>query len=111
MEFDVQAVVKFLPRLLEGAQVTIEVSLLAIVLGLVVGVILAVAMQTRVFVLRAMARTHISFARGTPLLIQILIVFFVLPAHWPRHSQVLGRRHRAQLEQRRLCRRDDPRAG
>ena len=80
MEFDIDAVVKALPRLLEGAQVTLEVSLLAILLGIVVGVILVIAMQTGGRVVHAIARAHISFARGTPLLIQILIVFFVLPA-------------------------------
>jgi len=80
MKFDVGAVVKALPRLLEGALVTLEVSLLAILLGIVVGVVLVIAMQTEMRVVHAIARAHISFARGTPLLIQILIVFFVLPA-------------------------------
>ncbi len=80
MEFDVGAVEKALPRLLEGALVTIEVSLLAILLGIVVGVILVIAMQTGWRVAHAIARAHISFARGTPLLIQILIVYVVLPA-------------------------------
>lgn len=80
MEFDVGAIAKALPRLLEGALVTVEVSFLAILLGIVVGVILVVAMQVRARAVRILARAHISFARGTPLLIQILIVFFVLPA-------------------------------
>ena len=80
MEFDVGAVVKALPRLLEGAQVTLEVSLLAMLLGIMVGVVLVIAMQPGRRVVHAIARAHISFARGTPLLIQILIVFFVLPA-------------------------------
>jgi polar amino acid transport system permease protein len=68
------------PWLLQGALVTLEVSLLAIALGLPVGVGLAVAMQSRLRLLRAFVRAYISFARGTPLFIQIMLVFFVLPS-------------------------------
>ncbi len=68
------------PWLLQGAVTTLETSLLAITLGLPVGVVLAVAQRARLRALRAFVRVYISFARGTPLFIQIMLVFFVLPS-------------------------------
>jgi polar amino acid transport system permease protein len=65
------------PWLMRGAAVTLETSLLAIVLGMPAGIGLAMAVRSR---LRPIARVYISFARGTPLFIQIMLVFFVLPS-------------------------------
>jgi polar amino acid transport system permease protein len=69
-----------LPFLLQGALVTLEASLLAVVLGLGVGLVLTVIRQSRVRVLHHIVSLYISLMRGTPLFIQILLVFFVLPA-------------------------------
>jgi His/Glu/Gln/Arg/opine family amino acid ABC transporter permease subunit len=68
------------PWLLHGAVMTLETSLLAIAFGLPVGIGLAVAMRSNWRMLRAFVRVYISFARGTPLFIQIMLVFFVLPS-------------------------------
>jgi polar amino acid transport system permease protein len=68
------------PWLLHGAVMTLETSLLAIALGLPVGIALAVAQRARLRMLRGFVSVYISFARGTPLFIQIMLVFFVLPS-------------------------------
>ena len=68
------------PWLLQGAVMTLETSLLAIALGLPVGIALAVAQRARLRMLRGFVSVYISFARGTPLFIQIMLVFFVLPS-------------------------------
>jgi His/Glu/Gln/Arg/opine family amino acid ABC transporter permease subunit len=77
--FDPNAVLKALPWLIEGAKLTLQASLLAIVLGVGVGIVLTLASQVESRILRGLVRLYISFARGTPLFIQILLVFFVLP--------------------------------
>jgi His/Glu/Gln/Arg/opine family amino acid ABC transporter permease subunit len=69
-----------LPSLLEGALVTLEVSSLAVLLGLIVGVIVTLARQSRLKVVRAFVSVYISLMRGTPLFIQILTVYYALPA-------------------------------
>jgi polar amino acid transport system permease protein len=79
MGFDHTVIVAALPSLLEGAGVTLALSLIGIGLGVVVGVVLAVMMQARARALRSAGRLYISFARGTPLFVQILIVFYWLP--------------------------------
>ncbi|MBV8915115.1 MAG: amino acid ABC transporter permease [Acetobacteraceae bacterium] len=74
-----QLLVSAFPALLEGAQTTIAASLMAIVLGLGLGITLALVRQSRRPALRRVVSVYVSFARGTPLFIQILVVFFVLP--------------------------------
>ncbi len=69
-----------LPYLLQGALVTLEVSSLAVLLGLVVGIIITLARGSRFKVLRGLVLVYISLVRGTPLFIQILIVYYALPA-------------------------------
>jgi His/Glu/Gln/Arg/opine family amino acid ABC transporter permease subunit len=66
--------------LLGGAVTTLEVSFLATLLGVFVGVAVAIAFQTNSRIVRFLVRCYVSFARGTPLFIQILIVYFLLPA-------------------------------
>jgi polar amino acid transport system permease protein len=80
MPASAQVMVKAAPWLLQGAVMTVETSLLAIVLGLLVGIALAVAQRARFRGLRALVRIYISVARGTPLFIQVLLVFYVLPS-------------------------------
>lgn len=68
-----------LPFLLQGALVTLEASSLAVLLGLAVGILVTLARSSRIKALRALVLTYISFVRGTPLFIQILIVYYALP--------------------------------
>jgi len=68
-----------LPFLLSGALVTVEVSLLAVLLGLAVGILVTLARRSNLKAVRAMVLTYISLVRGTPLFIQILIVYYALP--------------------------------
>jgi polar amino acid transport system permease protein len=65
--------------LIGGAVVTIEASFLATLLGAFVGVVAAVMFHSGSALLRFIVRCYVSFARGTPLFIQILIVYFLLP--------------------------------
>ena len=70
---------KFLPPLLKGALVTIEVSLLAFALALILGLLLGVARLSRFWPLRWLAAAYIQFIRGTPLLLQLFVIYYVLP--------------------------------
>ena len=70
MKFDAQVILSQLPWLLKGAELTLSVSLLGIVFGVVVGIALALALQTTFLPLVYFVRVYISFARGTPLFIQ-----------------------------------------
>lgn len=80
MAFDPNVVISALPWLLQGAQLTLSSSLLAIIIGVMVGVALTLGLHTGIRPLQALVRVYISFARGTPLFIQILVVFYILPS-------------------------------
>jgi His/Glu/Gln/Arg/opine family amino acid ABC transporter permease subunit len=80
MGFSWHVVVTSFPYLLWGARLTLSASLLAILLGVFVGVALALGRQTGWRPLTTAIRLYISFVRGTPLFVQILVVFYILPA-------------------------------
>ncbi len=64
----------------KGTVVTLELTVLAGLLGVGLGVLAAVAKMSRFPLLRYPAVFYIWVFRGTPLLVQILFVYFALPA-------------------------------
>ena len=68
-----------LPALLRGAVATVAVSLAAIALGFAAGAVLAAAATSGLRGLRALATLYISFFRGVPLLVQLLLAYYALP--------------------------------
>lgn len=79
MEFDLSLVTDSLPLLLQGALVTLEITALAVGLGLVFGLVAALAQLSKLAPLRLIAKIYVDFIRGTPLLVQIFIIYFALP--------------------------------
>ncbi|MDN7226586.1 amino acid ABC transporter permease [Planococcus liqunii] len=66
--------------LLEGlVQYTIPLTLIAFVLGLILAVLTALARISTVKILQWIARVYVSIIRGTPLLVQLFILFYGLP--------------------------------
>lgn len=69
---------EYWPALLAGLQMTVKVSLLSIVFGTLMGIAGALAKTSRFRALRALAFTYVEWIRNTPLLIQILFIYFGL---------------------------------
>ncbi|WP_088343348.1 MULTISPECIES: amino acid ABC transporter permease [Rhodomicrobium] len=67
-----------LPDMLWGALVTLEVAVLSMLLGVVFAVLLALASQSRIWILRAFATSWVELARNTPALFQIYMAYFGL---------------------------------
>ena len=70
---------KYLPLLLRGAITTVELSLVAMALAVVAGLILVLMQLYGVAPLRWLARGYIEVIRGTPLLIQLFMIYYGLP--------------------------------
>ena len=68
-----------IPRLIDGMGITIKLTLISGSLGFIMGMILAIMRVSRSKILNAFASLYIGFFRGTPLLLQILFVYFALP--------------------------------
>lgn len=79
MEKSLETIFEALPILLQGAVVTLQLTAIATVLGLVGGTLLALARLSRSWFLRLLSRCYVDFFRGTPLLVQLYIIYFGLP--------------------------------
>ena len=88
MTWDWSYAASLLPDLLKGLLVTVQVTLLASVLALVLGAGMAVVWRTRVRILSPALLGFARVIRGTPLLVQLYIIFFLLPEILPALSPV-----------------------
>lgn len=68
------------PKLLAGARMTLLLTLLTLLFGTPAGLAVALCRISRLKPLRWAAITYIEIVRGTPLLMQIYVIYFVLPA-------------------------------
>lgn len=66
--------------MVEGAiKYTIPLTLITFVLGLILAVLTALARLSSIKILQIIARVYVSIIRGTPLLVQLFIIFYGLP--------------------------------
>jgi len=75
--------VAFIPHfyfIIQGVVVTLKYSIASVCLGMALGTILAICKILDVTALRIFAHGYTSIFRGTPLLIQLTIVYFGLPS-------------------------------
>lgn len=77
---DFQIVQEALPLLIAGAGITIEISALSVGLGMFFGVVISLIRLSGIRPLRILGNVYVDFIRGTPLLVQIFLVYFALPA-------------------------------
>ena len=69
----------YLPLLLRGAVITIEISVLGMALAVVAGLALVLTRLYAVAPLRWLAQVYVEVIRGTPLLIQLFFIYYGLP--------------------------------
>jgi len=67
----------------EGTRVTMALTIISALAGVLIGLLAALGKTSKVPPLRWIASTYIWIIRGTPLLVQILFVYFALPALVP----------------------------
>jgi His/Glu/Gln/Arg/opine family amino acid ABC transporter permease subunit len=75
-----ELLVQSLPLLLKGALLTLELTLITLVLGVPLGLGIALVRLGKVAPLRSLAIAYVEAVRGTPLLMQIYVIYFVFPA-------------------------------
>ena len=71
--------VKYKMLLIGGVKITVIISVLTILFGLIFGTLMAFMKMSKVRLLRWFANAYVEFIRGTPVLVQISIVFYGLP--------------------------------
>src|SRR6202021_3310719 len=77
--FDWGAIGYAAPYMFKGPVVPLEISLCAVALATLVGVVMGLISVSDLKVLKALVRVYVYFIRGTPALVQIFLVYFALP--------------------------------
>ncbi|WP_134141458.1 amino acid ABC transporter permease [Paraburkholderia sp. BL6665CI2N2] len=72
--------VESLPVLAQGAVLTVKFAVLSMIFGLIAGAVLALMGVSHNRVLNWIARIYVSVMRGTPLLVQIFVIYYGLPS-------------------------------
>ncbi|MFS0778194.1 amino acid ABC transporter permease [Neobacillus sp. 3P2-tot-E-2] len=78
--FDIMLIFKFIPTLIHYLGVTLEILAASIILGLVLGIAAAIPRLFKIPLLNQLVIIYVSFIRGTPILIQLFLVFYGVPA-------------------------------
>ncbi len=92
MDLVIDTAVKYNDIFMSGVKVTIVISILSCIFGLLLGIILAFMKISGIKILQAIATVYVEVIRGTPILVQISLVFFGLPflgIHFPSF-QIMG---------------------
>jgi len=79
MNFDFDLIINSIPLLLLGAGVTLQITLLSVGFGLLIGMFMGIARLSKIWVVKMVATVYVDFIRGTPLLVQIFLMYFALP--------------------------------
>jgi polar amino acid transport system permease protein len=76
--FDFAVLVDYWPRLAEGALLTLELTLIATVVGLAAGILVAIGRRSPRPALASVCGTYVEIVRNTPFLIQLFFIYFGL---------------------------------
>lgn len=76
-DFNWSQVYEYKQKFIDGFIMTIVISFFALILSFIIGLFFAYAQNSKLIILRFFARFYIEIIRGTPLLVQILIFFYV----------------------------------
>ncbi|XMB65878.1 amino acid ABC transporter permease [Mycoplasmatota bacterium zrk1] len=75
--FDFESVYVWIPYLIKGLSITLVIAFTSALFGIVLGVILVI--MTRSKFLRFISSTYIDIFRGTPVILQLSIIYFAVP--------------------------------
>ena len=72
----VDIIVSALPILLKGLQVTLYIFLIAIILGFLIGLVIALLRLAPLKILNWIAKAYVDAIRGTPFIVQLFFIYF-----------------------------------
>lgn len=88
--FDVELVFTSIPELLQQLPITLELAGLGMVMGLLLGLVMAVIKMKNIKVLTQLTNFIISMVRGTPVIVQLYMAFFGIPMLFKYLNQRFG---------------------
>lgn len=79
MNFEWSVILNSMPELLQGAKLTIYITVVGLVGGILVGILFGIMRAYGNALIRAIATTYIGLVRGTPIVVQVMFIYFALP--------------------------------
>lgn len=90
VKLDFLSIFEYKTRIIQGFVMTIQVSLCALLLSLVIGIVAALGVKSKIGVIRALFHIYIQFIRGTPLIMQIYLFFYIIGTAWGISSRFVA---------------------
>lgn len=82
VELDFQFVVEYRQRIWKGFLLTMCLSAASLLVSLAIGVFSAIGQESHFLPLRYLCRIYVTFIRGTPLIVQIYLFFYIVGTAW-----------------------------
>jgi polar amino acid transport system permease protein len=86
VNFDLNSINVILPLLLQGLKVTVIASTGAVIVAIALGLLIAIVRRSAGRALRLAIDSVVTVVRSTPLLVQLYLLFYVLPLYGPAMS-------------------------
>lgn len=82
VSFDFSFIVEFRSRIWQGFLMTVLLSLLGFVFSFIIGVVAALFQNGKILFLKYISSIYINFIRGTPLIMQIYLFYYIIGTAW-----------------------------
>lgn len=79
MQTDWSVVLTFLPQLIAGAKITVQITLIGLLGGMILGTLAGLMRAYGGRVLNGIAFTYVELIRGTPIVVQVMFLYFAMP--------------------------------
>lgn len=80
MDFELKIFLESLPALLDGALLTLQLTLVSVTIGLTIGVLMGLARVSKNPALKYVAVSYVTVFRGVPLLVTLMFLYYGLPS-------------------------------
>lgn len=77
-------------RILEGLLLTIELSAASLVISMLIGIPVAVGQRARILAVRCVCDLYVKIVRGTPLLVQIYLFYYIIGTAWGIDNKIIA---------------------
>ncbi|MGB3368225.1 MAG: amino acid ABC transporter permease [Acidaminobacteraceae bacterium] len=88
IDFKVDYFISVFPRLIKALPITLSISVIGMLLGIILGTLITFARRSKNRYLNGVFNTYVSFFRGTPLMVQMFLFFFGMPQIMPSFARV-----------------------
>jgi His/Glu/Gln/Arg/opine family amino acid ABC transporter permease subunit len=80
MDFDLTLFIESLPSLLDGAMLTLQLTLISVTLGLITGLVMGLGRVSKRWPLRFLSSLYVTVFRGIPLLVTLMFLYYGMPS-------------------------------